>query len=127
MSHLPSLPSGSRSIPTFATKEGSSRKRVRIQSTQGGRSHSQIEVASDQAPERSTPGSRPRLRAAVACTTCRLRKTKCDGGRPTCGYCERTQSRCQYDGHESRMPQPSSMYGSTYFYLFRYSHMDHHS
>ncbi|KAL4885971.1 hypothetical protein BJY04DRAFT_179617 [Aspergillus karnatakaensis] len=41
--------------------------------------------------------TRQRLRASIACGTCRDRKTKCDGRRPVCGYCERTDSACQFD------------------------------
>ncbi|KAL3485886.1 hypothetical protein BJX62DRAFT_242540 [Aspergillus germanicus] len=40
---------------------------------------------------------RQRMRAAIACVRCRDRKTRCDGGRPVCGYCARTSSACQYE------------------------------
>ncbi|KAG4428635.1 hypothetical protein IFR05_015885 [Cadophora sp. M221] len=57
-------------------------------------------------PELLLAGPRPRLRAAVACATCRARKTKCNGVRPKCGYCERTGGDCHYDGIENYMSQP---------------------
>lgn len=38
----------------------------------------------------------PRSRAATACQFCRLRKTKCDNVRPTCGFCRRHRANCVY-------------------------------
>ncbi|KAH7064205.1 hypothetical protein BKA63DRAFT_180642 [Paraphoma chrysanthemicola] len=35
-----------------------------------------------------------RKRAPVACQFCRLRKTKCDGVRPTCGFCRHHDAQC---------------------------------
>ncbi|KAF2009024.1 hypothetical protein BU24DRAFT_455942 [Aaosphaeria arxii CBS 175.79] len=54
----------------------------------------------DSGPSGSGRKDRLRTRAAVACATCRARKTKCDGRRPLCGYCERTNTICQYDGED---------------------------
>lgn len=39
---------------------------------------------------------RHRRRAATACQLCRARKTKCDNGRPSCGYCLFQGARCNY-------------------------------
>ena len=44
-------------------------------------------------------------RAALACDLCRLAKTKCDQGRPTCGRCEDNKSSCIY--RQSSQPQPT--------------------
>ncbi|TLS29315.1 hypothetical protein PpBr36_00003 [Pyricularia pennisetigena] len=43
-------------------------------------------------------GSKPakRRRIAVACTTCRLRKSKCDGSRPRCSTCKDYGTDCAY-------------------------------
>jgi len=38
--------------------------------------------------------SYPRRRTAIACEICRGRKTRCDGRKPVCGFCE--VFRCQY-------------------------------
>ncbi|KAF7714756.1 Fungal Zn(2)-Cys(6) binuclear cluster domain-containing protein [Penicillium ucsense] len=40
---------------------------------------------------------RARRRSARACETCRLRKTKCDGVRPSCGQCRGQNSKCVYE------------------------------
>jgi hypothetical protein len=43
-----------------------------------------------------------RKRAIAACQFCRLRKTKCDNGRPVCGSCRHHKARCVYaDGSEA--------------------------
>ncbi|ANB15425.1 hypothetical protein AWJ20_3052 [Sugiyamaella lignohabitans] len=39
----------------------------------------------------------PRRRAVTACQICRLRKTKCDNERPTCGFCAKVGRFCVYD------------------------------
>lgn len=39
-----------------------------------------------------------RKRAFAACQFCRLRKTRCDNTRPTCGYCQLHNATCVYDG-----------------------------
>jgi hypothetical protein len=36
----------------------------------------------------------PRKRAPIACQFCRLRKTKCDGVKPVCSFCEHHQAQC---------------------------------
>ncbi|KAL4751968.1 hypothetical protein BDW72DRAFT_212359 [Aspergillus terricola var. indicus] len=38
----------------------------------------------------------PRRRAMVACQLCRIRKTKCDNRRPSCGTCTSQQFQCVY-------------------------------
>ncbi|CAK7201017.1 hypothetical protein SEUCBS139899_003718 [Sporothrix eucalyptigena] len=38
----------------------------------------------------------PKKRAAIACTVCRLRKSRCDGGRPACGLCYELGVKCNY-------------------------------
>ncbi|CAK7209413.1 hypothetical protein SBRCBS47491_000433 [Sporothrix bragantina] len=38
----------------------------------------------------------PKKRAAIACTVCRLRKSRCDGGRPACGLCSELGVKCNY-------------------------------
>ncbi|KAL2851501.1 hypothetical protein BJY01DRAFT_260808 [Aspergillus pseudoustus] len=38
----------------------------------------------------------PRRRAIAACQLCRMRKTKCDNRRPSCGTCTLLQSQCVY-------------------------------
>jgi hypothetical protein len=45
---------------------------------------------------RWTPAMYERRRAASACQTCRMRKTKCDNQRPICGFCQQSRGRCVY-------------------------------
>jgi hypothetical protein len=40
--------------------------------------------------------SYPRKRAVQACRTCRVRRTKCDNGRPVCASCQALGSECIY-------------------------------
>lgn len=40
---------------------------------------------------------RARRRSTRACETCRLRKTKCDGTRPSCGQCVAQNNKCVYE------------------------------
>lgn len=41
-------------------------------------------------------GKEPRTRGAIACDKCRSRKTRCDGARPSCGYCTHNDHDCVY-------------------------------
>lgn len=54
------------------------------------------------------PRRLPRRRAATACRLCRARKTKCDNGRPTCGYCVFQGARCVYADNRRSGASPSS-------------------
>ncbi|KIV82251.1 hypothetical protein PV11_04374 [Exophiala sideris] len=38
----------------------------------------------------------PRRRAILACDHCRARRTKCDGQRPTCSFCQTVNAECKY-------------------------------
>jgi hypothetical protein len=40
--------------------------------------------------------TRRRIRVSEACDTCRIRKDRCDGGRPTCNNCLRARRDCTY-------------------------------
>lgn len=42
-----------------------------------------------------------RRRIALACTSCRTRKSRCDGRRPTCSTCSQLGFECQYDAPDS--------------------------
>ncbi|CZR69216.1 uncharacterized protein PAC_19116 [Phialocephala subalpina] len=44
----------------------------------------------------STTVSAPRHRATLACDTCRSRRTKCDGRKPNCSFCEQHGILCNY-------------------------------
>lgn len=49
-----------------------------------------------------------RKRSSTACSVCRARKTKCDGHRPTCGFCRATSGNCRYpEPHASKLDQGS--------------------
>ncbi|EXJ77958.1 hypothetical protein A1O3_09117 [Capronia epimyces CBS 606.96] len=43
-----------------------------------------------------TSGMYQRKRAVIACQVCRGRKTKCDNGRPSCGFCLQNGAQCVY-------------------------------
>jgi len=51
--------------------------------------------------------SKGRKRLTVACDTCRGRRTKCDGVRPQCAYCQANGLRCVYQDPRA---QPESQY-----------------
>uniref|UniRef100_A0A8H7N104 Zn(2)-C6 fungal-type domain-containing protein n=1 Tax=Bionectria ochroleuca TaxID=29856 RepID=A0A8H7N104_BIOOC len=95
-------------------------KRPRTESA--GRTDDMRSAEADSEPVADEPHTargprRQRTRAAMACAVCRARKTKCDGRRPSCGFCQRTSSACQYDtvveyapdsafsGHQDMGPQ----------------------
>ncbi|KAH8177046.1 fungal zn(2)-Cys(6) binuclear cluster domain-containing protein [Sarocladium implicatum] len=40
---------------------------------------------------------RPRIGVPIACNFCRLKKTRCDGGKPSCVHCERKGQTCVYE------------------------------
>lgn len=50
----------------------------------------------------------PKKRLNVACEVCRLRKKKCDGGRPSCQFCVQVDATCLYrrddEGDEHYIP-----------------------
>lgn len=39
---------------------------------------------------------RKRRRVGVACSNCRIRKTKCDAGKPSCSTCLASKEICRY-------------------------------
>ncbi|PGH26765.1 hypothetical protein AJ80_01529 [Polytolypa hystricis UAMH7299] len=43
-----------------------------------------------------SPAEYPKKRAAIACTLCRLRKTRCDAVKPACGFCSELGVDCTY-------------------------------
>lgn len=42
------------------------------------------------------PARKPRVRVSEACEPCRKRKDRCNGDKPTCDNCQRTQRECSY-------------------------------
>ncbi|PSN71054.1 C6 transcription factor [Corynespora cassiicola Philippines] len=56
--------------------------------------------AAEQALEMASPASK-RRRIAVACSACRVRKSRCDGQRPSCASCLGLGFACQYESTES--------------------------
>ncbi|KAK8034192.1 hypothetical protein PG993_009187 [Apiospora rasikravindrae] len=47
-------------------------------------------------PERPQPPPEKRQRSHMACANCRLKKSKCDGKRPTCTRCTKQEVECHY-------------------------------
>ncbi|KAL3451483.1 hypothetical protein BJX65DRAFT_304067 [Aspergillus insuetus] len=79
-------------------QDSSSRPSKRVRTDAGG---TPSEQATGHAPPTLPDAPRQRTRAAIACVRCRDRKTRCDGGRPVCGYCARTSSSCLYEMADS--------------------------
>ncbi|OCK73997.1 hypothetical protein K432DRAFT_269721, partial [Lepidopterella palustris CBS 459.81] len=44
----------------------------------------------------SSPYNYPRKRTAIACEICRVRKSRCDSGKPSCGSCVQLGVACSY-------------------------------
>ncbi|KFY42669.1 hypothetical protein V495_04397 [Pseudogymnoascus sp. VKM F-4514 (FW-929)] len=57
--------------------------------------------------EEVTRAGHKRLRASVACETCRKRKLKCDAGKPSCSACLRRGISCIYDQGRQSQPEKS--------------------
>ncbi|KAF2182964.1 hypothetical protein K469DRAFT_217710 [Zopfia rhizophila CBS 207.26] len=53
----------------------------------------------------SGPYDYPRKRASVACEVCRVRKVRCDGGKPGCGSCTKLGVTCSYAAARSSRPE----------------------
>ncbi|KAL3442397.1 hypothetical protein BJX65DRAFT_299036 [Aspergillus insuetus] len=47
-----------------------------------------------------------RRRSALACNTCRGRRTKCDGKRPKCSFCVEREKECVYQEAQDLTPSP---------------------
>jgi hypothetical protein len=61
----------------------------------------QTTIPEDQSRNPVPPaGSSKAKPTQIACTLCRRRKIKCDGGIPSCGRCKKLNSECMY--HENR-------------------------
>ncbi|KAF8527466.1 hypothetical protein BU17DRAFT_81636 [Hysterangium stoloniferum] len=56
-------------------------------------------LAEDQPP---TAQGKMRTRVYVACLQCRMRKIRCDGGKPKCQKCARRSNECDYDAAPKR-------------------------
>ncbi|KAH7061420.1 hypothetical protein B0J12DRAFT_294425 [Macrophomina phaseolina] len=54
------------------------------------------------APSNAQKRKRPNGILAVACLACQKRKTKCDGGRPSCRTCSSKKATCVYDAPEGQ-------------------------
>ncbi|KAJ2061624.1 hypothetical protein GGI17_002997 [Coemansia sp. S146] len=65
----------------------------------------------DASPERKDDKAAPvRKRLSLACTTCRQRKVKCDGGRPSCRTCAKFNWPCIYQpSNRKRGPRPRAL------------------
>ncbi|KAM0322186.1 hypothetical protein ACHAQA_009676 [Verticillium albo-atrum] len=67
----------------------------------------------------ASPGREPRpkrLKIDVACETCRAKKVKCDGVRPSCGYCSRKLSlrdNCRYSNDAGAEPTSNPQSSTT--------------
>ncbi|KAJ2548301.1 hypothetical protein EV175_004880 [Coemansia sp. RSA 1933] len=63
--------------------------------------------ASEKKDDRTVP---VRKRLSLACTTCRQRKVKCDGGRPACRTCAKFSWPCIYQpSNRKRGPRPRAL------------------
>lgn len=48
-----------------------------------------------ESPPKQSASRRPRV--SVACRSCRTRKVRCNGGKPTCANCQESAELCVYD------------------------------
>lgn len=72
-------------------------KRARLTSTKRSPSSSHVDGASPEDLDGAgDPLDYPRKRASIACRICRLRKSRCDGGRPKCKLCTDLGAVCEY-------------------------------
>ncbi|PSN59983.1 hypothetical protein BS50DRAFT_579503 [Corynespora cassiicola Philippines] len=58
------------------------------------------------------PPARPppkRVRISSACDACRTKRTRCDGGRPTCAACTERSSECTYTKNDGRESRPTAL------------------
>ncbi|EXL60787.1 hypothetical protein FOCG_00076 [Fusarium oxysporum f. sp. radicis-lycopersici 26381] len=57
-----------------------------------------------------TVSGKPRQRSALACSTCRIKRVKCDGQRPSCSTCHTNGEVCEYTAQDSNRKPPSKRY-----------------
>ncbi|KAL2821679.1 hypothetical protein BJX63DRAFT_418046 [Aspergillus granulosus] len=57
-------------------------------------------------PDRLQGDDSRRRRSALACNTCRSRRTKCDGQRPKCTFCTERGKECRYEESQNLPPSP---------------------
>ncbi|CEJ55099.1 hypothetical protein PMG11_01376 [Penicillium brasilianum] len=86
--HLPHL-----SYPPAMGPSGFSNPDQRVAPPRGNVVNNKVAIPRLAAPTTS----RGRRRSVRACESCRQRKIKCDGVRPTCGQCTYHNDRCQYE------------------------------
>ncbi|KAG8631231.1 hypothetical protein KVT40_000371 [Elsinoe batatas] len=65
----------------------------------GNHTHQERRTRRRSQSDGSVAQPRPKRRKK-ACEACRLRKTKCDNARPSCGICQTTKSACKYEQNE---------------------------
>ncbi|KAJ1896335.1 hypothetical protein LPJ66_004052 [Kickxella alabastrina] len=67
-------------------------------------------TADDSAEKKDDKSAPVRKRLSLACTTCRQRKVKCDGGRPSCRTCAKFNWPCVYQpSNRKRGPRPRAL------------------
>ncbi|KAL5618326.1 hypothetical protein FOVSG1_000548 [Fusarium oxysporum f. sp. vasinfectum] len=83
---------------TSATSPGFSCNSPEEPTTQDGQDHDDAQSQGSGKRQRrlTTTDFTRRKRAVTACQFCRVRKTKCDNVRPTCGFCVRHRAKCIY-------------------------------
>ena len=65
--------------------------------------HGAAQTSSAESPSTRDTAYRPvHKRASTACQLCRFRKTKCDNGKPSCGYCIFQRAPCVYPDKQAR-------------------------
>ncbi|KAI5781941.1 hypothetical protein EDC01DRAFT_619439 [Geopyxis carbonaria] len=82
--------------------------------TASAAAHHQLLLSATPAPTHSqSPPTKKVLERNQACLGCRARKRKCDGGKPSCGACERLDRECQYTHNAVTKIHSSSHYRGT--------------
>ncbi|KAI6356234.1 hypothetical protein MCOR25_007924 [Pyricularia grisea] len=81
-------------MDTHQTELGTIRESIVADRSRAGPTPSESSSTTAEATRGSKPAKRRRI--AIACTTCRVRKSKCDGSRPRCSTCRDYGTDCAY-------------------------------
>ncbi|KAJ2162202.1 hypothetical protein GGF46_000819 [Coemansia sp. RSA 552] len=77
---------------------------------QGGSPTTKPDAVTEKKDDKAAAAAPVRKRLSLACTTCRQRKVKCDGGRPSCRTCAKFNWPCIYQpSNRKRGPRPRAL------------------
>ncbi|OLY83873.1 Peroxisome proliferation transcriptional regulator [Smittium mucronatum] len=91
--------------PVISIMPNISREKSKLEYKNGSDNYSSANAEKINAGSNSASLKKPGHRA---CDSCRRRKTKCDGNKPSCGRCLRDNFKCEYCNGRARGRPPSS-------------------